>query len=242
MTMVELSGEEARLDDAYDTALSNFESMAAANHPTASEPVALESVRRADTEELFVLCNLSALNFARVMIPDFLTSPPKKGLFGRRKPGHGADVGQQAREVQTLIDQLLADGFIAGAAMSALRGEPLEIDAETPIYPDPAIQWYWETASDSIWQELDADPVASDLLHTVSSGDVALISRYSDEGQRKHGLTPDPILSSTHGEYMARRGYALYWVHTKLISKRFSKEHIAWAVKATSTRPFPQAP
>ena len=133
-------------------------------------------------------------------------------------------MGQQAREVQTLIDQLLADGFIAGAAMAALRGEPLEIDAETPIYPDPAIQWYWETASDSIWQEWDADPVASDLLHTVSSGDVALISRYSDEAQRKHGLAPDPILSSTHGEYMARKRLRLvlgpYQVDLKAVLER----------------------
>jgi hypothetical protein len=231
MTMVELSGEETRLDDAYGTALSNFESMAAANHPTASEPAILEAVRRADTEEMFVLCNLSALNFARVMIPDFLNITPKRGFLGRRRSGKPAELGKLAREVQLLIDQLLADGFVAGAAMAALRGEPLAIDSNTPIYPDPAIQWRWETASESIWEELDTDPVASDLLHTLSNGDVALISRLSDDAHRQRGLTPDPILSATHGEYMARRGYALYWVHTKTISERFSKEHIAWAAK-----------
>jgi hypothetical protein len=239
MTTVELSGEEARLQDAYDTALSNFESMAAANHRTASEPAVLNAVQRADTEALFVLCNLSALNFARVMIPDFLSITPRKGLFGRRKSGNLAETGKLACEVQLLIDQLLADGFVAGAAMAALRNEPLETDSNTFIYPDQAIQWYWENASESIWEELDADPVASDILHTVSSGDVALISRRADDAQRKLGLTPDPILSSTQGEYMARRGYALYWVHTKTISERFAKEHIAWAAKSMSTRPLP---
>lgn len=246
MTTVELSSEEARLDDAYATALSNFESMATASHPTASEPVILEAVRRADAEEMFVLCNLSALNFARVMIPDFVAIPPepKRGFLRRRKSvaPDPAETGKLAREVQALIDQLLADGFIAGAAMATLRGESLQIDSNTPIYPDPAVQWYWERASESIWEELDADPVASDLLHTLSSGDVALISRYSDEAQRKLGLEPDPILSTTHGEYMARRGYALYWVHTKTISERFSKEHIAWAAKTMSARPLTPLP
>jgi hypothetical protein len=242
MTAVELSGEEARLDDAYNAALSNFESMEAANHSTASEPTVLRAVRQADTEELFVLCNLSALNFAKAMIPDFVATAPKRGFLSRRKSEHPAETGKRTLEVQLLIDQLLADGFMAGAAMAALRDEPLQIDANTPIYPDSAVQWYWERASESIWEELDADPVASDLLHTLSSGDAALISRRSDEAQRQQELAPDPILSSTHGEYVARRGYALYWVHTKSVQGQFSTEHIAWAAKMMSTRPLPQAP
>lgn len=180
-----------------------------------------------------MLCNLSALNLARVTIPDFVTITAKKGFLGRPSypKGYVASMNKRASEVQDLIDQLLSDGFIAGLAIASLAGEELEFDANTPIYPDPAIQWYWENASESIWEDLDGDPVASDMLNTLSSGDVVLLSRYADDAQRKLGQDPDPILSSAQGEYIARRGYALYWVHTKTISLRFRKEHFTWVAQ-----------
>jgi hypothetical protein len=239
--MIELASEEARLSDAYRSAFSNFESAAAANHRTASNPTILEDIKLVDAEGLFMLCNLSALNFARVTIPDFVSVRPKKGLPGlKRYPkGYVTDLNHRAREVQLLLDQLLADGFLTGLVIATLRGEPLEVDTETAIYPEAAIQWFWENASEYVWADLDGDPVASDMLHTLSGGNVALLSRYADEAQRTFDSTSDPILSSASGEYAARRGYALYWIHTKTIRARFSKEHIAWVTKTMSTRPAP---
>lgn len=235
MEMIELSGEESRLRDAYCSALSNFESMAAANHQTASAPQVQEAVKRTEVENLFVLCNLSALNFARVIIPDFVSVTPKRGVFGRKR--HLAEQNSLAREVQMLSDHLLAAGFIAGLAIASLRGEQLEVDTNTAIYPDPAIGWYWENASEYIWESLDADPVASNMLNTLSGGDVAILSRYADEAERMRGITPDPILSSARGELIARRGYSLYWVHTKAVWTRFQKEHFAWVARETLGQP-----
>jgi hypothetical protein len=138
---IELSGEESRLQDAYRKARSNFESMAAANHRTASSPAVFEAVKRAEAEALFMLCNLSALNFARVTMPDFVTIAPKKGFLGRKSypRAYAAELSKSVSGVQTLIDQLLADGFVAGLAIATLRGEQLETDSNTPIYPDQAI-------------------------------------------------------------------------------------------------------
>jgi hypothetical protein len=239
--MVELSGDESRLRVAYEQARANFESIARAKHGTASQPLVLEAVGKPESEALFVLCNLSALNLARVTIPNFVTIAPKRGFLGRKSypRGYVAELNQRVREVQAHIDQLLADGFIAGLAIATMRGEELEFGTNTPIYPDPAIQWFWENASESIWEDLDRDPVESDMLDTLSSGDVALLSRYADDAQRRLGQEADPILSSVVGEYIARRGYALYWVHTKNISTRFRKEHFTWVAQQMGDLPRP---
>jgi hypothetical protein len=238
---ISLSSEESRLLGAYRSAFDNLASAVAANHRTASDPTILEDIKLVDGEGLFALCNLAALNFARVTIPDFVSVKPTKGLLGRpRYPkGYAADLPKRIREVQALLDQLLADGFLAGLVIASLHGEPLEVDSKTAIYPTGAMQWFWENASESIWADLDADPVASDMLQTLSRGNVALLSRYADESQRRRGVTPDPILSAATGEYAARRGYALYWIHTKTIRASLSKEHIAWAARTMRGRPVP---
>ena len=218
---INLSGEEERLLTAYRSASDNLASAAAANHRTASDPTMLEDIKPVDGEGLFVLCNLAAVNFARVTIPDLVFVKPRKGLLGRQRypKGYAADLPKRVREVQELLDQLLADGFVAGLVIASLHGESLEVDSKTAIYPTGAMQWFWENASESIWAELDADPVASDMLQTLSRGNVALLSRYADEAQRRLGAAPDPILSSAAGEYAARRGYSLYWIHTKTIRR-----------------------
>jgi hypothetical protein len=238
MTEIRLSSDEARLHDAYGAALSEFEAMAASGHPTASAPAALDAVRGEGTGELFVLCDLTAIKLAHVTVPDLIIAAKPSALPWRRS-AQATRLGQQAREAQSLIDRLLAAGFVAGAAMAALRGEALDVDASTPIYPWAAIEWRWERASESIWEGLDADPVASDLLHALSAGDVSLVFRLADEAQRGHGQEPDPILSAAYGEHVARRGYALYWAHTKAVAERFRDEHMAWVARRMSTVPPP---
>lgn len=237
MTELRLSKDEARLHDAYRAVLAEVEAMAASGHPTASAPAALDAVRSKGTEELFELCNLTALKFAHVTVPDLLVVT-KPSALPWRKSAQSATLSPQVREAQPLIDRLLAAGFVTGAAMTALRGEELDVDASTPIYPDAAIEWRWEKASESIGEELDGDPVASDLLHVLSAGDAALVFRLADEVQRALGQEPDPVLSSAYGEHIARRGYTLYWAHTKTITERFKDEHMAWAVRM-STVPQP---
>jgi hypothetical protein len=241
MTEIRLSSDEARLHDAYRAALSEFEAMAASGHPTASAPAALDAVRGQGTRELFVLCDLTAIKFAHITVPDLIITAKPSALPWRRS-AQAARLGQQAREVQYLIDRLLAAGFVAGAAMAALRGEGLDVDASTPIYPDAAIEWRWERASESIGEGLNTDPVASDLLHGLSAGDVALVSRLADEAQRGHGQESDHVLSAAYGEHVARRGYALYWAHTKAVAERFKDEHMAWVARRMSAMPPMQAP
>jgi hypothetical protein len=238
MTEIRLSSDEARLDDAYGAALSEFEAMAASGHPTASAPAALDAVRGEGTGELFALCDLTAIKLAHVTVPDLIIAAKPSALPWRRS-AQSARLGQQAREAQSLIDRLLAAGFVAGAAMAALRGEALDVDASTPIYPWAAIEWRWERASESIWEGLDADPVASDLLHGLSAGDVTLVSRLADEAQRARGQEPDPVPSAAYGEHIARRGYALYWAHTKGVAERFKDEHMAWVAQRMSAVPPP---
>jgi hypothetical protein len=230
MTEIRLSSDEARLDDAYHAALSEFEAMASFGHPTASAPVALGAVSGEGTEALFALCDLAAIKLAYVTVPDFLIAAKPSALPWRRS-AQATRLAQQTREAQSLIDRLLAAGFAAGAAMAALRGEGLDVDASTPIYPWAAIEWRWERASEPVGEGLDADPVASDLLHALSAGDVALVSRLADEAQRRRGQEPDPILSAAYGEHVARRGYALYWAHTKAVAERFKDEHMAWVAQ-----------
>jgi hypothetical protein len=233
MSQISLAKDEERLWDAYDAAVSNLESMAGANHWVASEARVLGAVRRESSGGLFELCNLPALNLARVTIPDFLPRR-RKGLFPRQ-PSPAQQTGV-AREVHRLLDQLLAAGFVAGLAVGALRGEELRVDTNTPIYPDAAIAWYWENISAAVWAELDADPVASDLLTTLTRGDVAYLARYADEAERSRGSTPDPIESSARGEFIARRGYSLYWAHTKSIHDQFGDELLTGMARA-SLRP-----
>lgn len=241
MTEIRLSSDEARLHEAYRSALSEFESAAACGHPTASAPAALDAVRRESTQELFALCNLAAIKLARVTVPDLIVTRPSTMPW--RRSAQAAKKGRQVLEVQSLIDKLLADGFVAGAAMAELRGEELDVDASTPIYPEAAIEWRWERASESIGEGLDADPVASDLLHALSAGNVVLFSRPADEAQRRLGQTPDPILSASHGEHIARRGYTLHWAHSKAVAERFKDEHMACVRRTMSAVPPPaQAP
>ncbi len=188
-----------------------------------------------------MLCNLSALNLAKVALPDFVSTAPKRGFLGRKSypRAYVAELSQRVSDVQVRIDQLLADGFVAGLAIASSRGEQLETNSSTPIYPTQAIQWYWEHASEYVWSDLDGDPVASDMLQTLSRGDVALLCPYADDVQRRVRSVPDPILSAAHGEYVARRGYALYWAHTKVIATRYAKEQMRSVAKAMSTMPPP---
>lgn len=240
MTEIRLSSDEARLHDAYRVALSEFEAMAASDHPTTSAPAVLDIVRSGGTEALFMLCNLTAVKFANITVPDLITTKPSNRPW--RRSAQLARLGQRVRETQSLIDGLLAAGFVAGAAMAALQGDELDVDASTPIYPWAAIEWRWEKASESIGEDLDADPVASDLLHALSAGDAALIFRLADETQRTLGQEPDPILSSAYGEHIARRGYMLYWAHTKAVAERFKDEHMASVARTMSTIPPPGWP
>ena len=52
-------------------------------------------------------------------------------------------------------------------------------------------------------------------------------------------LTPDPILSAARGEYIARRGYSLYWVHTEAVSERFMDDQLTWAARTMGRMPMP---
>ncbi len=222
--MARLASDEARLVTACKLALREFDAASIAGHVTASNPQVVQGVWGTDAPALFALCNECAILLARVYLPD--AARQRRGLLRANKMSDLA-------ELQKLFDRLLADGFVAGLAIASLRAEPLAVDATTPIYPSLATRWYVENATDLIYDELDQDPVACDMLNTVARGEIAVFARRVDEAQASRRRDSDPSLTTAYAEQIARTGYALRWVHTKHVQEHYGEQHTAWVARET---------
>ena len=131
---------------------------------------------------------------------------------------------EAAHRSQAAVDTAVANGFVAGMAITAARGDVLKVSADTPIYPDGAIRWYFEAARADVVRALDDDQDATDLLWALARDDVSRLALLAVTVALDAGHAADQELAMALAFEVAKQGVVMYRVHTTPVQEKFRNQ------------------